>query len=182
MTFNPCVISKEPIIPRETCGVIIESFAPKTKVVGIGDKNKIVKKTRSTKTHPIQIEEAEDLYALVAGHCNMVNNDIWHFDLVDMEHLQFLEYNPGDHYNYHLDVGPGKHSTRKLSLVIPLSPIEAYEGGELLVKIGEKETPVPLKQGHAILFPSYILHKVTPVTKGKRFMLVGWMKGKTAFR
>ena len=29
-----------------------------------------------------------------------------------------------------------------------------------------------------IMFPSYVLHQVTPVTRGERFSLVGWVTGK----
>ena len=71
---------------------------------------------------------------------------------------------------------------RKLSFVIPLSPPEAYEGGELIVQTSPKEISVPLTQGKMILFPSFVLHKVTPVTKGERHMLVGWLRGKTPFQ
>ena len=62
------------------------------------------------------------------------------------------------------------------------SPPEQYEGGELIVKTSKKEQSVPLTQGKMILFPSFILHKVTPVTKGERYMLVGWLRGETPFQ
>ena len=182
--FKTCLTSVDPILPVDVCNTLIGQFQGKGTQATIldGDTPTLKKQTRSTKSLSIPLEYSPDLYAGIAQYCQQINNENWQFKLEDMDHLQFLLYEVGDKYNYHLDLGPGKNMLRKLSIVIPLSSQESYEGGELLIKIGVKEKSVPLKQGHAILFPSYILHKVTPVTKGKRFMLVGWMKGKTPFR
>ena len=178
-----CLVSSEPIIVNDICNSLIMSFQDKVNPAKVGGmKSKVNEDIRSTKAYPIDIQENQQLYAGIAEYCNRMNDDHWNFKLEGMDKLQFLLYEQGDHYNWHLDLGNGKHATRKLSIVIPLSSQESYEGGELLIKIADKDIVVPLKQGHAILFPSYILHKVTPVTKGKRFMLVGWMKGKTPFR
>ena len=182
--FKPCLRSIEPILPVDVCNTLIAQFQGKVRQATIldGGNPTLKKETRSTKSLSIPLEYSPELYAGIAQYCQQLNDENWQFKLEDMDHLQFLLYEIGDKYNYHLDIGPGKHSLRKLSIVIPLSSEESYEGGELLIKIGEKEKSIPLKQGHAILFPSYILHKVTPVTKGRRFMLVGWMKGKTPFQ
>ena len=184
INFKPCLRSIEPILPADVCNTLIAQFqGSATQARVFGEDGEIIdKKTRSTKSFAIPLESSPDLYAGIAQYCQQINNENWQFKLEDMDHLQFLIYDVGDKYNYHLDIGPGENMTRKLSIVIPLSSEESYEGGELLIKIGETEKSVPLKQGHAILFPSYILHKVTPVTKGRRFMLVGWMKGKTPFQ
>jgi PKHD-type hydroxylase len=75
---------------------------------------------------------------------------------------------------------PGK-STRKLSFSLLLSDDDAYEGGDLLIHIGEKPQHTKRKKGTIIFFPSYMLHEVTEVTKGTRQALVGWVTG-PAFR
>ena len=36
---------------------------------------------------------------------------------------------------------------------------------------------LPKEQGKLILFPSYVLHEVKPVTKGERYSLVAWITG-----
>ena len=69
-----------------------------------------------------------------------------------------------------------------LSFVLPLSDPESYEGGELVLKPSFQEKSIPLEQGKIIVFPSFILHKVTPVTSGTRYMLVGWLRGKIPFQ
>jgi PKHD-type hydroxylase len=66
---------------------------------------------------------------------------------------------------------------RKLSFSVMLTDPEEYEGGELLLKIDSFPITPPNKKGTVIFFPSYVLHEVTPVTKGTRKTLVGWVLG-----
>jgi PKHD-type hydroxylase len=86
---------------------------------------------------------------------------------------------PGQ-YDWHMDVGPGETpSTRKISYTIILNPDE-YEGGELCFHIDrtlDKPYPGQDNIGSMIMFPSYLVHKVTPVTRGTRYAIVGWAHG-----
>ena len=88
-------------------------------------------------------------------------------------------------YDWHVDVGPGAvPSMRKISYSILLNPGE-YEGGEFVSKIGRKNvafegtgnSPSEDLTGTMILFPSYVLHRISEVTKGTRYSLVGWAHG-----
>jgi PKHD-type hydroxylase len=67
---------------------------------------------------------------------------------------------------------------RKLSLSIQLTDPKEYEGGELILYEDDKGTEMKKEQGTLVLFPSYILHEVKPVTKGERNSLVAWVTGK----
>ncbi len=78
-------------------------------------------------------------------------------------------------YFWHLDIG-AKCLTRKLSISIPLNNAEEFEGGELQFNYGRPVTQTQ-EAGSAIVFPSYALHQVTPVTKGCRFSMVTWVHG-----
>ena len=183
MVFTPWLVSEEPIIRIETCDKIVKLFQNKTipaTVKGVGAK--VDTNIRSAKVYGISKQESKDLYRVFASFCNHHNNRLWNFELNDMDPIQFIRYDEGDHYKWHLDIGGGPLENRKLSIIVPLTNPDNYKGGKLLLKIGDKDKELVLKQGHAILFPSYILHKVTPVTEGHRFMLVGWMKGKTPFQ
>ena len=90
---------------------------------------------------------------------------------------------PG-HYDWHMDVGPGKvPSMRKISYTLILNPDE-YEGGELTFHIGRNfDEPFPgqYEAGSMIIFPSYLVHKVTHVTSGTRYSIVGWAHGNSFF-
>ena len=82
-------------------------------------------------------------------------------------------------YDWHIDVGPGEvPSMRKISYTLILNPNE-YEGGELCFHVGRTMDPFPGQDeaGTMILFPSYLVHKVNPITSGTRYALVGWAHG-----
>jgi PKHD-type hydroxylase len=109
-----------------------------------------------------------------------LNADFFKFDLWGFsENLQFTEYKPpAGRYNSHIDKIFNKQ-IRKLSIVLQLSEDYTYEGGDLeLLNNGENlPTKLNRKQGTVIAFPSYSLHRVTPVTNGIRHSLVGWITG-----
>jgi PKHD-type hydroxylase len=53
-----------------------------------------------------------------------------------------------------------------------------YEGGDLEIwQGGEVRDKTPRGSGIVIIFPSYMMHRVTPVTKGVRRSLVLWVGG-----
>ena len=85
-------------------------------------------------------------------------------------------------YDWHMDVGPGPvPSMRKISYSILLNPGE-YEGGELCFHIGRNTDPYPGQTeesaiGNIVMFPSYMVHRVLPMTKGTRYAVVGWAHG-----
>tara|TARA_Y100000592_G_scaffold100993_1_gene184367 strand:- start:2493 stop:3113 length:621 start_codon:yes stop_codon:yes gene_type:complete len=122
------------------------------------------------------------LYENIAERVLASNNENWFFDLHSMhEDIQYTEYHATEkgHYNWHIDLGPGFASLRKISLTINLSDPNEYEGGVLEFDIGGKvKTYGPREQGAICLFPSYLPHRVTPVTKGIRKSLVLWVGGK----
>jgi predicted 2-oxoglutarate/Fe(II)-dependent dioxygenase YbiX len=108
-----------------------------------------------------------------------INSQFFNFDLFGMaEGFQFTRYDaPTGHYGMHIDKtlnGP----VRKLSLTIQLSPPEDYEGGELALQIGKEPDIMPKELGKMVVFPSYVLHEVRPITKGTRYSLVAWITGK----
>ena len=109
-----------------------------------------------------------------------LNEQFFKFDLHGFgENLQFTEYTaPSGKYDSHIDRSYGI-SVRKLSIVLQLTDADTYEGGDLeLIPQIENPHKMPRKRGTLIAFPSYQLHRVTPVTKGIRNSLVGWVNGK----
>jgi PKHD-type hydroxylase len=107
------------------------------------------------------------------------NNSIWKFDLsCILDNIQYTEYEGnGGHYDWHLDIGPGGISHRKVSIVVQLSDPSEYQGGVLQIKNGTNEFDVPLGKGNVVIFPSFLLHRVTPLTSGNRKSLVLWVGG-----
>ena len=118
------------------------------------------------------------IYERFAQVITNLNEQYFGFDLYGMtEDLQFSQYNtPGEFYDKHLDSSMGT-PPRKLTAVLQLSDPKSYDDCELLLHIGEPPERMPKDQGKIIVFPSYTLHQVTPITRGTRYSLVSWVSG-----
>ena len=114
---------------------------------------------------------------------NKENENNFGFDLYGfVEDFQYTIYDSlGDHYNWHTDLSYGLTPYRKLTVSVQLSDPSEYEGGELQIKDSNEPITLNKKLGAVSIFPSYTLHRVTPITKGVRKSLVVWVTGK-AFR
>ncbi len=99
------------------------------------------------------------------------------FDIVGLvDALQFTEYGPGEHFEWHMDIGREQTSLRKLSMTLQLSQPDDYEGGELEF-VGLHPMEQSRMLGSATFFPSFMGHRVRPVTRGTRCSLVAWAAG-----
>lgn len=109
-----------------------------------------------------------------------LNGKFYGYDLYGFcEGFQYTVYEEGDqgHYDWHQDWGVNSDSPRKLSLVVQLSDPDDYEGGDLEVLSSRNTVAITKQKGLAAAFPSFMLHRVTPVTKGIRRTLVAWITG-----
>jgi len=92
-------------------------------------------------------------------------------------------YEPGMTYGDHVDapvMGAGPiHATRTdLSMTLFLSPPEDYDGGELVLHTPEAQARVKLPAGHAVVYPTVHIHRVEPVTRGRRLAAVTWIQSR----
>lgn len=131
---------------------------------------------RRTTERPVpKNREFSWVYSRLAKLAREANDEAYRFVLSERMTAHVLEYSPDGFFDWHMDLGAGPTSSRKLSLITFLTPPEEYEGGDLLFMDGGQ--PLRPAQGTTAIFPSYLLHKVTPVTKGTRFTLVSWIHG-----
>lgn len=109
------------------------------------------------------------------------NRDHFAFDLTQFsERMQVAWYDADKrgHFDWHADIGDGPFAAkRKLSFVAQLSCGNAYGGGALELNTDGHVRAVSRDQGSGILFPSFALHRVTPVTRGHRYSLATWIHG-----
>ena len=119
------------------------------------------------------------------GHVAAANRKVFNFDLTDFgESPQVARYTAegADHFDWHADIGAGVWAAkRKLTIVVQLSDPADYEGGTLQLRADSTITDAAATRGTATIFPSFVLHRVTPVTKGTRWSLTLWAHG-PAFR
>jgi PKHD-type hydroxylase len=113
-----------------------------------------------------------------------INNEFFRFDLIGFNKIQYTEYrDDNDLYDFHVDCWMGKNTPvnhifpRKLSFSLCLTENIEYDGGQLEVMYSKKPEKLQQKYGRLIAFPSYMLHRVTPVTRGIRKSLVFWVMG-----
>jgi PKHD-type hydroxylase len=114
-----------------------------------------------------------------------LNERFYGFNLNGYDSFQYTEYDSSKlgRYDWHMDTQLGANTlieTRKLSLVLNLSkPEEDYRGGSFQLNLGmeEEAETVPFPRGRIIAFPSFMIHRVTPVVEGIRRSIVVWVTG-----
>ena len=172
-----------PLFTPEQCQMIIECGRrqkPQKAQVGMGkpggglDTNK-----RVTTISWIPFKEMPEMYNQVNEFIQKANRNHFGFgDIQITEQAQFTEYPEGGFYDWHTDTDVNmshEPPVRKISMTCLLSPENQFEGGDLELMASGKRAK--LKQGHAIIFASFINHRVVPVTRGVRQSLVMWFGG-----
>jgi len=110
---------------------------------------------------------------------NTANSECkWEYHITGNENIQYAEYGPTQHYNWHVDVFPliGAPTDRKLTVVCLLNDPEEYTGGVFQIRLYSEYT-APLVKGSMIAFPSFLEHRVTPVLSGLRKSATIWLNG-----
>tara|TARA_B100000029_G_C17465137_1_gene919997 strand:+ start:642 stop:1217 length:576 start_codon:yes stop_codon:yes gene_type:complete len=128
------------------------------------------------------------VYDLIWPYMTSANEQAgWNYDIVAAENCQLTRYTKNGFYDWHID-GMGSHNevrnepdnkflhgnTRKLSMSIVLN--SDFEGGDLEIGVN-MDKRLKSERGSIIVFPSFLEHRVTPVTKGTRYSLVSWFLG-----
>ena len=136
-------------------------------------------KKRTTTISWIPFKEMQPMYNQINEFIQKANRNHFGFgDIQITEQAQFTEYPEGGFYDWHMDTDVNmQHEppVRKISMTVLLSPENQFEGGDLELMAPGKRAK--LKQGHAIIFASFINHRVAPVTRGVRQSLVMWFGG-----
>lgn len=135
--------------------------------------------TRLTWMHPT--EETGPIFTAMGMLLQEANAMFWNYDLWGFfDAFQYTVYDGarGDHFEWHEDRGDGSsRPQRKLSLTLLLTDPTEYDGGDFEIFNGGSTKITAKDKGTIIIFPSFIQHRVTPVTRGIRKSLVGWCCG-----
>ena len=85
----------------------------------------------------------------------------------------------GGYLDWHMDIGLGGVNRRKLALTVQLSDPKDYEGGVFQCWFGGggKFIDLPRQKGDVLVMPTFIMHNVSPITRGERRALVYWTGG-----
>tara|TARA_R100000664_G_C2732279_1_gene122564 strand:- start:176 stop:808 length:633 start_codon:yes stop_codon:yes gene_type:complete len=194
------------VLPEKFCNQVIDLGLSKNEQRAmIGDEVKALKQNKKISTKDrkkwkeirnsdISWLDEKWIYRTIDPFVQDANKSAgWNFQYDFVESTQFTKYKLNQYYDWHQDSYPGTYSegnkagkTRKLSLTCNLSDGDEYIGGELEFlnlskrpdkKIQSIKCKEILKKGSIIVFPSFVWHRVTPVTKGTRYSLVAWNCG-----
>ena len=132
--------------------------------------------------------EADWIFFRLNSIIENINNQFYNFDINGYESFQYTVYHDYEkgRYDYHMDTIMGKnlpsdmYECRKLSITFLLNePGVDFEGGDFQINSGQEKDAetVELKKGRIIVFPSFMIHRVAPVTKGTRKSIVVWILG-----
>jgi len=149
--------------------------ATQTATVGSGVDREL---RRSQVSWLSNAQDTQWVFERLAQVAAQINAKHFRFDLFGFgEALQLTNYDQSESamYGWHQDYGSGV--SRKLSMSLQLTDPAEYEGGNLQILTSGHPQTISKQRGLIAVFPSYILHQVTPVTQGSRQSLVAWVSG-----
>jgi len=140
------------------------------------------KNTTSTRIFPynkLDINYRE----LIDEKIEFINSEIFGFEIYTKQpsyaFVNWYNFKNKADYDLHLDMhNLGSLTDIKLTAILNLST-DSYEGGEFAMQFNNTPTIINEinESGTLLVFPSFFLHKVFPVTKGTRISMSLWMKG-----
>tara|TARA_R100001460_G_scaffold53281_1_gene92306 strand:+ start:420 stop:1040 length:621 start_codon:yes stop_codon:yes gene_type:complete len=190
------------IIPERICNDIVKyghQMQDQMAVTGGYENKKLdkkqVKDLKKKRDSNVVWMSDKWIYREIQPYIHEANRNAgWNFEWDFSEACQFTKYKKGQFYDWHCDSWdkpyeeknlPSYGRIRKLSVTVSLSDPKDYKGGELEFdfrnKDPDKKSIVKCKEilpkGSLVVFPSFVWHRVCPVTSGERNSLVIWNLG-----
>jgi len=163
-----------------------KALYPEKALVGTEDSGKFAPEIRRVEQYKIPLKnETKWIFDKITNAIGTANREYYKYDIMGITHeLQLLHYKSDESgfYDWHTDVGPGHAATRKISASVMLSSENEYEGGDLIIDNYGNKVVASKEIGSVNMFPSFLPHTVTPVTKGDRWVLVIWVHGRNRFK
>jgi len=177
----PLIVWKDAFTPREVNDIIAYGDRLQPMRAALAGRSDAIDHLRITRVAWMARKpEIEWLHARLEEMVLQINERFYRYELFGLnEAFQYTVYEgaEGGYYGWHVDVGERNYEPRKISISLQLSDASGYEGGDLMLQAGAGEFSAERARGTLIAFPSFVLHRVTPVTSGTRKSLVVWVAG-----
>lgn len=167
-------------ISAEKCDALVEQCQKVESVKGTVFSGQDACENQHRNSTVRWVQNIDGIQQLIWPFVWEANRLAFNVDISAIFEVQFTEYDATEeqYYKWHHDVNWGSDAgfDRKLSVVIQLTDPDSYEGGDF--QFQTLDAPESLRnKGAVMVFPSYLEHQVTPVTKGTRHSLVTWVEG-----
>jgi PKHD-type hydroxylase len=180
---NYFVTSRTPVFTNEQMAALralidAENAPAMLEGYGYDESNALETSQRRTKVRWLNPVEHRWVYEIIWREANLANQ-LLRFEVVPFyDTIQLARYDAEEQgfFRWHSDTIPSD-MTRKLTVVVPLSDPADYEGGTLEFDENGAIRRPPQVPGAPVCFPSWLLHRVTPVTKGRRYSMAAWIRG-----
>lgn len=166
------------------CDAIVsraESYEAQSATVGFDDTTRSDRSYRSSTIRWLDAGRDADIVQRLMHFVQASNRTNFGADIVAPYELQYTEYHgsSGGRYDWHQDVWleSSRPFDRKLSVVVQLSDPADYQGGAFEFFCVSHPGPTFAPRGSMLIFPSFLQHRVLPVTAGLRRSLVTWVEG-----
>ncbi len=140
-------------------------------------------KTDAIKTSQVKFIHLRSIQNFIIPFLDFIitsNTNHFGFDLFQLTGSKILNYNTyekNEEYTWHIDATM-QSPVKDIKLTCLLNCSETnYEGGDLCLFKDEAIKIKDFKPGYAIVFPSFVNHKVEKVISGSRATLAIWMNG-----
>ena len=179
MSYLPHFWIRHGAIPTELCDVLLKErkqLIEKDATLGLEGNNQ---DSSLRKTNIAWLPRNHWLEAVMVNNINYANKESgWNFIADQPEQVQMAKYEQDGFYGWHIDTFflANTATDRKLSAVIQLNDPSEYEGGQLEIQNSGVDF-IPLQKGSIVVFPSYLQHRATTVTKGTRYSAALWLHG-----
>jgi predicted 2-oxoglutarate/Fe(II)-dependent dioxygenase YbiX len=177
-TFQPYATAQAFLTAQEMDWLIADHVASLAEGrLGFGNTNRDIR--RSEVVFLGLEDKYQWLYDRLWSAAQECNRLFFCVDIAGVEaNVQLARYDDSSRgfYDWHTDFA-GVRPHRKLSISIQLSSPEDYDGGDLELMYGTEAQRLDKTRGSFLVFPSFMLHRVTPVTRGARWSLVAWVLG-----
>jgi PKHD-type hydroxylase len=168
----------EGAVSLDACQRLIDSFSVnelRPAGVGGGDSGSgVARDVRDVRK--VQVAYDRGIGAAMSGIGLAQNHEHWRFDITHSDQCDLLRYDREGHYEGHIDSFFQRDvACRKLSVLLFLN--DDFAGGKFYLLTEERKVYPIQRPGTVVVFPSFMVHGVEPVTDGLRFSLITWLVG-----
>ena len=178
------VVHRENFLSDSECDKIIKKLDTDELIEGTlaGNYDKEIVNKNVRQTLNVNFDD-KNLFDKINTAIKIANTQYFNYHIESIDMLRFLKYGIGGTYNWHTDIGRNECSMRKLTAIIQLSDEKDFQGGDFEFGITNESGDDLVKgnknKGCLLIFPSFLSHRVAPITNGFRYSIITWAEGNT---